>query len=366
MKVKFLDLFSQISSEKKNIYSSIIRNIEQSNFIGGNDLQKFEKNFSKFLSIKHCLGVANGTDALEIAIKSLNLKKNSEIIVPANTWISTAESVLSNNLKLKFCDIDETHNMCPKDLKKKISKKTSAVIVVHLYGNPAKVHEILDICKEHKIKLIEDCAQAHGASINKRKISTFGNIAAFSFFPSKNLGCFGDGGAIVTNNMNSYLLCKKIARHGGLKKNQHLVHGRNSRLDNIQAGILNIKLKKLPTWIEIRNKQSNFYKENLYLVGDISFIQQDLNSVHSNHLFVIKTKYRTSLQNYLNKKKIYTNIHYPKCLPELPVFKKEHFHYCKSMKAVLENKKILSLPIGEHLKKKHLEYTCQQIKNFYK
>ena len=163
-----------------------------------------------------------------------------------------------------------------------------------------------------------------------------------------------------------YLLCKKIARHGGLKKNQHVVHGRNSRLDNIQAGILNIKLKKLSKWIHIRNKQSDFYKQNLHSVGDISFIQQDKNSIHSNHLLVIKTKYRTSLQNYLNKKKIYTNIHYPKCLPELPIFKKKHYHYCKSMKAVLENKKILSLPIGEHLNKKQLDYTCYHIQEFFK
>lgn len=365
MEVKFLDLFAQIFFCKDQIYKSIITNIKESNFIGGKSLSNFESNFAKYLSIKYCLGVANGTDALEIAIQSLNLKKNSEVIVPANTWISTAEAVVNNGLKVKFCDIDETHNMCPKDLKRKINQNTSAVIAVHLYGNPANIIEISKICKAHNVRLIEDCAQAHGATVQKKKVSTFGDISTFSFFPSKNLGCMGDGGAIVTNSKKRYLLCKKISSHGGLKKNEHLVMGRNSRLDNIQAGILDIKLKKLNSWIGLRKIQSNFYLKNLNGVGDISFVQKTKGTIHSNHLFVIKTKNRKKLKEYLQKKKIYTNIHYPKTLPELPIFKKKHFHYCSSMKAISLNKKILSLPIGEHLNIKKLTFVCKEIKNFF-
>lgn len=365
MEVKFLDLFSQIKPIRKKIFSSIIKNIKESNFIGGKDLINFEKNFSKFLSIKYCLGVANGTDALEIAINSLNLKKNSEVIVPANTWISAAESVINNGLKIKFCDIDETHNMCPKDLKLKINKNTSAVIVVHLYGNPAKINEIFKICKINNIKLIEDCAQGHGASVDHKKVGTFGDISTFSFFPSKNLGCFGDGGAIVTDNKKLFKICKKISHHGGLKKNQHIIVGRNSRLDNIQAGILDIKLKKLNSWIQLRRKQGSFYKKNLNNVGDIKFIHQVQNTCHSNHLFVIKTKSRNKLKKYLYNKKIYTNIHYPKTLPELPVFRRQHLQHCQNMKALISNKEILSLPIGEHLTFKHLRYVCLEITKFF-
>jgi dTDP-4-amino-4,6-dideoxygalactose transaminase len=255
--------------------------------------------------------------------------------------------------------------MCPKDLKLKINKNTSAVIVVHLYGNPARINEIFKICKINNIRLIEDCAQGHGASVDLKKVGTFGDISTFSFFPSKNLGCFGDGGAIVTDNKKLFKICKKISHHGGLKKNQHIIVGRNSRLDNIQAGILDIKLKKLNSWIQLRRKQGSFYKKNLNNVGDIKFIHQIKNTFHSNHLFVIKTKNRNKLKKYLYNKKIYTNIHYPKTLPELPVFRRQYLKHCQNMKAIISNKEILSLPIGEHLTFKHLRYVCLEINKFF-
>ena len=173
MKISFLDLKKQIRGIDKKIISSINKNIKSSSFIGGEDLDNFQKKFSKYINVKYCLGVANGTDALEIAIKCLNLKKNSEIIVPANTWISTAEAVLNNNLYVKFVDVDETHNICIKDLKKKISKKTSAIIIVHLFGNPANINEIKKISKSMSIKLIEDCAQSHGAEYHEKKTGCF-------------------------------------------------------------------------------------------------------------------------------------------------------------------------------------------------
>ena len=197
---------------------------------------------------------------MEIAIKALELKKNSEILVPANTWISTAEAVLTNNLKLRFVDVDDTHNICIKDLKKRLTKNTGAVIIVHLYGNPANIDEVLELKKKFNFKIIEDCAQAHGAVYKGKKVSTFGDIGTFSFF-SKNLGCFGDGGCVVTNK-KIFLKMKKIANHGGLK-NMHEILGRNSRLDNIQAGILRVKLKRLNNWISLRNKQAKLYYKKI-------------------------------------------------------------------------------------------------------
>lgn len=365
MAVSFLDLHKQTKKIEKKIINSIIKNIKKSSFINGPDKIEFEKKFSKYLGAKYCLGVANGTDALEIAIKTLKLQKGSEVIVPANTWISTAEAVLNNNLKVKFVDIDETHNICIKDLKKKINKKTSAIIVVHLFGNPANLIELKKVSKKFSVKLIEDCAQSHGSKYNKKKTGTFGHISTFSFFPSKNLGCYGDGGCIVTNKKKLYIEAKKIANHGGLKKNQHTLIGRNSRLDNIQAGILKVKLTQLNKWIEIRKIQANIYKKYLKGVADIEFVKTIANSKSSNHLFVIKTKKRDELKNYLNKQKISTGIHYPTSLPQTPLFKSKHMFYCKKMNAVKWSKNIISLPIGEHLTKKEIIKVCLSIKYFF-
>ncbi len=365
MKISFLDLKKQINGFEKKIFNSIKKNIINSSFVGGKDLIDFQKKFSKYLNVKYCLGVANGTDALEIAIRSLNLKKNSEVIVPANTWISTAEAVINNNLNVKFVDIDETHNICIKDLKKKISKQTSAIIIVHLFGNPANINQIKKLSKNKSIKLIEDCAQSHGSEYNKKKTGTFGDISTFSFFPSKNLGCFGDGGCIVTNKKSLFLKAKKIANHGGLKKNNHIIIGRNSRLDNIQAGILNIKLNYLDKWISLREKQAKFYKYNLEGVGDIKFIKQIENSKSSNHLFVIKTGKRNELKEYLLRNGISTAIHYPSPLPQLPVFRKKHKSYAIKMNATRWKNSIISLPIGEHMHPLKLKKVCLCIKSFF-
>ncbi len=365
MSISFLDLKKQTKNIEKKIFCSIKKNIESSSFVNGKDKVDFEKSFARYLKIKYCLGVANGTDALEISLKALNLKKGSEVLVPANTWISTAEAVMNNHLKVKFLDVDDTHNICIQDLKKKISSKTSAVIVVHLFGNPANIVNIKKTMKNYSIKLIEDCAQSHGAQILNKKTSTFADISTFSFFPSKNLGCYGDGGCIVTNNKNIYMKAKKIANHGGLKKNHHTLLGRNSRLDNIQAGILNIKLTQLDKWIKQRNIQAKIYKKNLKNVGDIEFVKTLPNSKSSNHLFVIKTKKRDNLKTYLKKKNISTGIHYPLSLPETPVFKKKHFNYCKKMNAIKWSKNIISLPIGEHLSSYEIQKVCYYVKLFF-
>ena len=365
MSIRFLDLKKQTKNIQNKIFLSIKKNIDKSSFIKGKDQINFEKSFAKYLGVKYCLGVANGTDALEIAIKALNLRKGSEILVPANTWISTAEAVLNNNFKVKFIDVDESHNICLRDLKKRITSRTSAIIVVHLFGNPANILEIKKLTKIHSIKIIEDCAQSHGAEINKKKTSSFGDISTFSFFPSKNLGCYGDGGCIVTNKKSLHILSKKIANHGGLKKNQHNLVGRNSRLDNIQAGILDLKLTQLDKWIKLRQRQVDMYKKELENIGDIKFVKTLKKSKSSNHLFVIKTNKRNKLKLYLGKKQVSTGIHYPLSLPEVPIFKSKHLSYCKNMNAVKWSKNIISLPIGEHLTNLEIRKICNYIKKFF-
>jgi len=362
--IKFADLNYQIKDIKKDIFKFIRSAINRSAFIGGESVKEFEKNFKKIHDVKYCLGVANGTDALEIAIESLNLREKSEVLVPVNTWISTAEAVIRNNLKVKFVDIDkDTFLISIKDIKKKITKNTSAIIPVHLYGNPCEMDEIKKIAKEYKLKIIEDCAQAHLAEYKSKKVGTFGDISCFSFFPGKNLGAMGDAGAIITNSQKTFKKCKMIANHGGLKKNSHEIIGRNSRLDNIQAGILCIKLKQLDKWINQRIKNANLYEKLLNKNKKISLPKKKEYSKHVYHLFVIKTNKRNQLINFLKKNQIQTNIHYPKILTKVPAFKKFK-KQTTNLNAEINSGRILSLPVGEHLSKVEIIKICQLINKF--
>ena len=363
--IKFADLNFQIKNIKKDILKSINLTINNSAFIGGENIVKFENKFKKIHNIKYCLGVANGTDALEIAIESLNLKKNSEVLVPVNTWISTAEAVIKNNLKVKFVDIDEnSYLISVKDIKKKITKNTSAIIPVHLYGQPCEMDEILKISKKYKLKIIEDCAQSHLAEYKSKKVGTFGDISCFSFFPGKNLGAMGDAGAIITNSKNLYKKCKMIANHGGLKKNSHIIVGRNSRLDNLQAGILRIKLNELEKWTKQRIKNAKKYEVYLRKNIKISLPLKKTYTKHVYHLFVVKVKKRKKLIEFLKKNKVQTSIHYPKILSEVPAFKNQNFknNYLMAKK---NSKKILSLPIGEHLSEIEIKKVSNLINKFY-
>ena len=244
MKIDFSDLNYQYKILKKQIDKNLGEVIENSSFIGGSFIKKFEYSFSKFCESKYCLGVGNGTDAIEIAIQALNLPKNSEIIVPANTFIATAEAVIRSGNKVIFADVNySNHLIDTQKLEKKITKRTSAIIPVHLYGQSCDMENLIKLIKKYKLKLIEDCSQAHGAMYKKKHVGTFGDFGTFSFYPGKNLGGFGDGGCIITNNNKLYLKCKRIANHGRLKKFDHNLVGRNSRLDNLQASILLEKIK---------------------------------------------------------------------------------------------------------------------------
>ena len=362
MLVKFTNLY-QLIPEKKKIFKKINSLIKSSSFVGGKELKNFENKFSKFVGTKYCVGVGNGTDALEIAVKSLNLKKGSEIIVPNNTWISTAEAVINNGFKVVFCDVNlDDYSICVGDLKKKINSKTSAIMVVHLYGNPSNIRTINQLVKNKNIKIIEDCAQAHGTKILNKHVGTFGDVATFSFFPGKNLGAFGDGGAIVSNSKKVFDFCLRCRNHGSLKKYDHIFSGRNSRLDTIQAAVLSIKLENYKKSNLKRQKLAKIYFNNLRNLKEIKLFNLKSNNVSSFHQFVIRTKYRDELKNFLKKKKIDTMIHYPYMLSELKFFK-----YRKRInKSHNLGKYILSLPISEEHNEKEINYVCKSIIDFFK
>ncbi len=361
------NLNKQYSVQKKEIDKSIKKTIKNSQFIGGKNVEKFSKNFSKKLGVKYCITVGNGTDALFIAIKSLNLNKNDEVLTTCNGWISTAETIIANNCKPVFVDQDETYTMNINDLKNKITKKTKLILPVHLYGNPCDMLKIKKICKEKKIYLIEDCAQAHFAKIGNKNVGTFGDISTFSFFPGKPLGCFGDGGAICTNNKEKYIFMKSYANHGGLKKHEHNIYGVNSRLDNIQAGILNVKLKKIHIWNNRRIKIAKIYDKNLSKISNVKIpkIRKNFKCIYNNYVIRVPSRERNKLRKYLFNNNIQTNIHYPRPITDLKIYKS--FTNSKKIYKFTEiyKKEIISIPMHPFLKFSEVKKICNNIYKYF-
>jgi dTDP-4-amino-4,6-dideoxygalactose transaminase len=361
MNVNFTDLHKLIPN-KKLLFYRINALLKNNQLIGGKEIKNFEKEFATFTNSKFSIAVANGTDALEIAIKSLKLKKYSEIIVPANTWISTAAAVVSNGFKLIFCDVDlDDYTICLSDLKKKITSKTSCIIPVHLYGNPVNMYSIKRIIRNKNIKIIEDCAQAQGSFIKGKHVGTFGDIGTFSFFPSKNIGGIGDGGAIITNNKRIFDFCIRYRNHGALGKYDHKFVGRNSRLDCINSCLIREKIKKYRKTIKKRISLAELYHKNLQSIKNIKLFKYKKNFSYSYHQFVIrllKEKERDKLRLFLKKNKIETMIHYPYMLNEL-----NFFNYKKKLKNCNRlGKKILSLPISEEHSFREINYICKLIR----
>jgi dTDP-4-amino-4,6-dideoxygalactose transaminase len=342
--IKFLDLKKQYKEMKDEIDKAIFNVIENTAFVGGKYVEEFENSFVSYLGVKNVIGVGNGTDALEIALWSLDLPKNSEVIVPANTFIATSEAVSRNGLKVKFVDCNKYYQINTKSIEENITPNTSAIIAVHLYGHPANMKKILEIAKKHNLKVIEDCAQAHGAKIDGVKVGNFSDVATFSFYPGKNLGAYGDGGAVVTNNDSLAKKIRMYSNHGRSDKYFHEFEGRNSRLDGIQGAVLNVKLKYLDNWIEKRN-----YVAKRYL-NEIKNNKIKLPKVVDNvlavwHLFVVQVENRDKFREYLLEFGIQSGIHYPLALPKLKAYGEQECNF----KACKEDKYLVSLPMGEHL-----------------
>jgi dTDP-4-amino-4,6-dideoxygalactose transaminase len=315
--IKFLDISAQYQGIKEEVDEAIQSVIARSAFIGGEYVAKFEHEFAQYLNVAHCLGVANGTDALEIAIEALNLPVGSEIIVPANSFISSSEAVSRQGHKVIFSDCDsESYIVSVEDVKKRITSKTKAIIAVHLYGHPCDMGALLNLADEHDLYVIEDCAQAHGAEYNGKKVGGLGDIATFSFYPGKNLGAYGDGGAITSNNESLMTKCKMIANHGRIAKYDHEFEGRNSRLDGLQAAILSVKLRYLSEWTQRRIEIARHYSESLKGITDIILPVKQEWAKHVYHLFVIRTDRRDELKHHLEDMDIQVGVHYPVALPK--------------------------------------------------
>lgn len=375
MNIQFVDLQAQYLSIKNEIDSVIAEVISKTAFIGGSYVKSFETAFAEYCNVKHCIGVGNGTDALFIALKVLGIGEGDEVIVPANSFIATSEAVTQTGAKVVFVDIDpKTYNMDPNKLeecirtrnsKPETRNKVKAVIPVHLYGQPADMDPILALAKKYNLKVIEDAAQAHGAIYRGRQIGSIGDMACFSFYPGKNLGAYGDAGAIVTNNDDMAIRARMIANHGRVDKYDHEIEGVNSRLDGLQAAILGVKLKYLNEWTEKRRKNAYLFNECLKDTDLITPVEiSDVKSVY--HLYVVRVKkeLRQKLQEHLKAKGISTGIHYPITLPNLKAYSYLKHHGNDFPEATKASEEILSLPMYPELEEKSVKYITEIIREF--
>lgn len=294
----------------KEFEASFSRTLTSGWYILGNNVSSFESEFSNYNGCEYCIGVSSGLEALFLSLKAFQFKPGSEVIVPSNTYIATILSILHAGLIPVLVEPNiNTYNIDPNLIEESITKKTVAIMVVHLYGKACEMDPIISLCKKYDLKLIEDCAQAHGATYKGKKVGTFGHFGAFSFYPTKNLGALGDGGAITTNDRDLAKIIYKIRNYGALKKNENEMIGYNSRLDEIQAGFLSIKLKKLDAINNHKNQLAQLYLDNLNNNFIKPIRQADFFDVY--HIFNIRHKNRDALLAYLLKNGIKSEIHYP-------------------------------------------------------
>jgi len=362
MKIHFVDLKAQYFSIKEEIDQAISNVIQNSAFIGGKYAKAFEENFAKYVGVKNCVGVGNGTDALYVALKALGISEGDEVITVANTFIATSEAITMTGARVVFVDCNKKdYNIDVNKLEQAITNNTKAIIPVHLYGQPAEMDKIKGIARKHNLYIVEDAAQAHGSEYQGQRIGTIGYMACFSFFPGKNLGAYGDAGAVVTNNEELARKARMFANHGRIEKYNHEFEGTNSRLDGLQAAILDVKLKHLDKWIERRRTIAGTYDAALKDIVITPSVNPDAKHVY--HLYVIRVKTREKIKELLAEKGIATGIHYPIPLPFFKAYsylghKPSDFPVAFSIKD-----EILSLPIHGDMTDEQVEYVIASLKD---
>ena len=359
--VSFLPMEKELNGEIKSAFDRVF---ESSWYIKGHENENFEKLFADYCCSKYCVGVGNGLDALMLSLKALGIKSGDEVIVPSNTFIATALAVTYTGATPVFVEPDiNTYNINPAKIEEKITEKTRAIIPVHLYGQPCEMDSIMQVAKKHNLYVIEDCAQAHGATYKGRVVGSFGDAAGFSFYPGKNLGALGDAGAVVTNDSKLAEKVRFIGNYGSDYKYHHIYQGNNSRLDELQAAFLSAKLPHLDRMNEERRKIANRYLNEITNPDIIlPFVRADVVPVW--HIFAIRTQKRDELAEYLEENSIQTNKHYP-----IPI----HLQKCYSDLSIKEgslpiaeeiSRTQLSLPLFYGIKESQVDYVIKKINSF--
>lgn len=372
-KIQMVDLVSQYEKIKPEVQAAINSVMDSAQFINGPEVQAFKKELADYLGVKHVIPCANGTDGLQMALMALGLKPGDEVITPSYTFIATTEVIGLLGLKPVFVDCEkDTFNISPKAIEAAITRNTKAIVPVHLYGQSADMEAILKIAKKYDLAIIEDNAQAIGSDYTfsdgrKQKVGTIGDIGCTSFFPSKNLGCYGDGGAIFTNNDELAEKLAMIANHGQSKRYYHDMIGCNSRLDSIQAAVLRIKLRELDKYIDARRKAADYYDSKFKDVKEITVPFRAANTKHVFHQYTIQLSDkidRDALVEYLGKKDIPAMIYYP-----VPAHKQKMFTGIETSFGNLENTdwlttRVMSLPMHTELDEDQLEFITSSVKEF--
>jgi len=364
MKIKFLDLVTQYEKIEQEINETVVGVFKRGDFILGEDVAKFEEEFAKYCGVKYAIGVNSGTDALFFALKTLGIGQQDEVIVPAFTYIASALAVTYTGAKPVFVDIEPRSFCIDKDkIEDAITDKTKAIIVVHLYGHPADMVSIKEIATKYNLKIIEDCAQAHGATINSGKVGSFSDIGCFSFYPSKNLGAFGDGGIITTDDESIKNKLCKLRDYGRTDKYHHDEIGYNSRLDTIQAAILRVKLKRLDEWNDLRIEKAKVYNDLLKNVDGVITPYKANGIKHVYHVYAPRLKNRDLICKALDKNNIPYIIHYPLPLHMQDVYKDLAYSQGDFPESEKAASSVISLPIYPELKKEEIKFICDKIKD---
>jgi dTDP-4-amino-4,6-dideoxygalactose transaminase len=349
MPIPMVDLKAEYHSLKKEIDQKVKKVLKSGHFILGPEVESLEKNIAEYCKTKFSVGVASGTEALHLALIACGVGKGDEVITTSFTFVATAEVVSHLGAQPVFVDINQNNfNIDTKLIASKITKRTKAIIPVHLYGQASDMDPLLEIARKSGLKIIEDCAQAFGSEYKERKVGSIGDVGCFSFYPSKNLGCYGDGGMVVTSNRDIYQKVKLLRQHGAEEQYNHKVLGFNSRLDEIQAAILGVKLKYLDEWNNIRRERAKLY--NKYLADrDIILPIEEPNNRHIYNQYTIRLKDRDRVREGLKRKKIASAVHYPIPLHQQPIYKNLSCEEGELAVSERISKEVLSLPISPYI-----------------
>lgn len=363
MKVPFSILERQYKMYQKEYEAKALEILRKGWYILGEETEKFEEEYAKYTGTKYALGIDNGLNALVLAFRALNIGQSDEVIVQGNTFIATVMGITINGATPIFVEPDEYYNIDIEKIEEKITERTKAICVVHLYGQASRMDKVLELCKKYNLKLVEDCAQAHGAEFNGQKIGSFGDIGCFSFYPGKNLGCFGDGGAITTNDEEIYKKIKMLRSYGSEKKYHHIEVGYNARLDELQAGLLRIKLSHLS---ELTNERKEIAEKYLKEIKNplVHLPKVRENCSHVWHLFVVRVENRDKFQKYLEENEIGTVIHYP--IPPHLSKAYEYLGYKVGDYPITEEyaKTVVSLPLYNGMTKEEIDYVIEKINEY--
>lgn len=363
MKVPFSILERQYKMYQKEYEAKALEILRKGWYILGEETEKFEEEYAKYTGTKYALGIDNGLNALVLAFRALNIGQGDEVIVQGNTFIATVMGITINGATPIFVEPDEYYNIDIEKIEEKITERTKAICVVHLYGQATRMDKILELCKKYNLKLVEDCAQAHGAEFNEQKIGSFGDIGCFSFYPGKNLGCFGDGGAITTNNEEIYKKIKILRSYGSEKKYHHIEVGYNARLDELQAGLLRIKLSHLSELTDERKEMAEQYLKEIKNPR-VQLPKVRENCSHVWHLFVVRVENRDKFQKYLEENGIGTVIHYP--IPPHLSKAYENLGYKVGDYPITEgySNTIVSLPLYNGMTSEEINYVIKKINEY--